>query len=239
MRSHRTLEAVGRLGGDEFVALLPEVADERDAERVAERILEAMREPIIIGDAGVLRHRQRRHRDLPARRRQRRRPDAQLRRRDVLGQVGRAATPSSLYRPSLAGQGREKLELESALHKAIERNELVLHYQPKIDVRGARMVGAEALMRWRRHGVAGAAGRLHPAGRGDRPDHRRSPNGRSARRRARRGSGRTTSASPTRSPSTCRAGCSSAPTWSSTSTRRSPPTACRTTRSSSRSPRRA
>src|SRR5678809_1182329 len=48
-RSHRTLEAVGRLGGDEFVALLPEVADERDAERVAERILEAMRLPIIIG----------------------------------------------------------------------------------------------------------------------------------------------------------------------------------------------
>ena len=45
-------------------------------------------------------------------------------------------------------QGREKLELESALHKAIERDELVLHYQPKIDVRGARMVGAEALMRW-------------------------------------------------------------------------------------------
>ena len=56
---------------------------------------------------------------------------------------------------TLAGKGREKLELESALHKAIERNELVLHYQPKIDVRGARMVGAEALMRWRRHGVAG------------------------------------------------------------------------------------
>jgi EAL domain-containing protein (putative c-di-GMP-specific phosphodiesterase class I) len=53
----------------------------------------------------------------------------------------------------LAGRGREKLELESALHKAIERDELVLHYQPKIDVRTARMVGAEALMRWRRQGV--------------------------------------------------------------------------------------
>src|SRR5258706_2821646 len=47
-RSHRTLEAVGRLGGDEFVALLPEVADERDAERVANPILWAMRLPIII-----------------------------------------------------------------------------------------------------------------------------------------------------------------------------------------------
>jgi GGDEF domain-containing protein len=48
VRSHRALEAVGRLGGDEFVALLPEVADEADAERVAQRILEVMREPIFV-----------------------------------------------------------------------------------------------------------------------------------------------------------------------------------------------
>jgi PAS domain S-box-containing protein len=47
-RSHRALEAVGRLGGDEFVALLPEVADDGDAERVAQRVLEAMREPIFV-----------------------------------------------------------------------------------------------------------------------------------------------------------------------------------------------
>ena len=40
---------MGRLGGDEFVALLPEVADERDAERVAQRVLEALREPIFVG----------------------------------------------------------------------------------------------------------------------------------------------------------------------------------------------
>jgi EAL domain-containing protein (putative c-di-GMP-specific phosphodiesterase class I) len=59
---------------------------------------------------------------------------------------------ASLYHPQLAGRGRQKLELESALHKAIERNELVLHYQPKIDVRAARMVGVEALMRWQRGG---------------------------------------------------------------------------------------
>ncbi|MFX6281346.1 diguanylate cyclase, partial [Acinetobacter baumannii] len=48
-RSHRGLEAVGRLGGDEFVALLPEVTDERDAERVAQRVLDALREPIFVG----------------------------------------------------------------------------------------------------------------------------------------------------------------------------------------------
>ncbi len=151
-RSHRTLEAVGRLGGDEFVALLPEVADESDAERVAMRVLDLMREPIHVGGQECF----------------------------VTASVGIALFPRdgitvadlirnsdmamysvksqgrnnlSLYRPALAGKGREKLELESALHKAIERNELVLHYQPKVDVRGAKMVGAEALMRWRRNGV--------------------------------------------------------------------------------------
>jgi predicted signal transduction protein with EAL and GGDEF domain/CheY-like chemotaxis protein len=151
-RSHRTLEAVGRLGGDEFVALLPEVADERDAERVAARILELMRQPICIGDqecfitasVGIAMY----PRDGAT-------VVDLMRNSDVamysVKSSGRNA--ALLYRPALAGQGREKLELESALHKAISRNELVLHYQPKIDVRTSRMVGVEALMRWRRNGA--------------------------------------------------------------------------------------
>ena len=53
-----------------------------------------------------------------------------------------------LRRLELAGRGREKLELESALHKAIERNELVLYYQPKVNMRTGQIVGAEALLRW-------------------------------------------------------------------------------------------
>ncbi|MCD2506159.1 EAL domain-containing protein, partial [Staphylococcus aureus] len=58
--------------------------------------------------------------------------------------------------------GREKFELETALHKALEREELVLHYQPKVDVRGARMVGAEALMRWQRGGQLVSPGEFIP-----------------------------------------------------------------------------
>ncbi|RTL44021.1 MAG: EAL domain-containing protein [Burkholderiales bacterium] len=148
-RSHRGLEAVGRLGGDEFVALLPEVADERDAERVAQRVLDALREPIFVGgqecfvtaSVGIALYPR----------------DGQtmadlLRNSDVamyaVKSQGRNA--SAVYSPQLAGHGKQKLELESALHKALERNEIVLHYQPKIDVRAARMVGAEALMRWQR-----------------------------------------------------------------------------------------
>jgi PAS domain S-box-containing protein len=149
VRSHRSLEAVGRLGGDEFIALLPEVVDEADAERVSQRILEAMREPVwvcgqecfVTASVGISMY--------PV--------DGQsvadlMRNADVamysVKNTGR--NNAAVYSPMLAGRGREKLELESALHKAIERNELVLHYQPKIDVRSARMVGAEALMRWQR-----------------------------------------------------------------------------------------
>ncbi len=150
-RSHRTLEAVGRLGGDEFVALLPEVLSEHDAERVAMRVLEMMREPIYVGgqecfvtaSVGIAIY----PRDGIT--------VADLMRNSDMAMYSVKAqgrNNMSLYRPALAGKGREKLELETALHKAIERNELVLHFQPKIDVRTARMVGAEALMRWRRGG---------------------------------------------------------------------------------------
>jgi predicted signal transduction protein with EAL and GGDEF domain/FixJ family two-component response regulator len=151
-RSHRSLEAVGRYGGDEFVALLPEVSDERDAERVASRILDLMRQPIFVGgqecfvtaSVGIALY----PRDGTS-------VVDLLRNADVAMYSVKAAgsNSASMYRPALAGQGREKLELESALHKAIERDELVLYYQPLVDVRGARMVGAEALMRWRRNGV--------------------------------------------------------------------------------------
>jgi predicted signal transduction protein with EAL and GGDEF domain/CheY-like chemotaxis protein len=150
-RAHRSLEAVGRLGGDEFVALLPEVSEDADADRVAMRVLESLREPIFVSgqecfvtasvgvaiyprDGGTVV-------DL-------------LRNSDVAMYTAKAQGKNSsvIYSPQLAGRGREKLELETALHKAIEREELVLHYQPKIDVRGARMVGVEGLMRWQRGG---------------------------------------------------------------------------------------
>lgn len=149
-RAHRTLEAVGRLGGDEFVALLSEVGDERDAVRVAQRILEALRDPVLVGgqecfvtaSVGIALY----PRDGTT-------VADLLRNSDVamysVKAQGRNA--AAIYTPQLAGKGREKLALETALHKALEREELVLHYQPKVDVRSGRFIGAEALMRWQRN----------------------------------------------------------------------------------------
>ena len=151
LRSHRSLEAVARLGGDEFVTLLPEVMDEAEALDVAQRIIDVMRAPVVLGGAEYF----------------------------VTASVGLAMFPRDgisvvdllrnadmamyavkdsgrnnvkVFQPQMSGKGREKLELESALHKALERGELVLHYQPKVDVARAQVMGVEALMRWQRNG---------------------------------------------------------------------------------------
>jgi predicted signal transduction protein with EAL and GGDEF domain/DNA-binding response OmpR family regulator len=148
---HR-LECVARLGGDEFAALLPEVADAQHAQAIAQRLVEALGPPVLLGgqecfvsaSVGVALF-----------------PRDALNAADLLRNANVAMSAVKAqgrdavlqFSPALAGKGRARLELESALHKAIERDELVLHYQPKIDASGARMLGAEALMRWRRGGT--------------------------------------------------------------------------------------
>jgi PAS domain S-box-containing protein len=150
-RSHRTLEAVGRLGADEFVVLLPEITNEQEAMETARRVLDALREPMmaagqecfITASVGVAM--------FPAHGLN---VADLLRNADVAMDLAKSQgrNTAQLYDPQLASKGRVRLDLDTALHKALERNELVLYYQPKIDVRTSRMVGAEALMRWQRGG---------------------------------------------------------------------------------------
>ncbi|WP_374675371.1 putative bifunctional diguanylate cyclase/phosphodiesterase [Ideonella sp.] len=148
-RAHRALEGVGRLGGDEFVALLPEVSDEAEAEAVGRRILDALREPVDVSgqecfataSVGIALY----PRDgLDAQDLMRNADEAMYRAKEE----GRNRLV--VYSPQGASRGREQLELETALHKALERDELVLYYQPQVEASSGRMVGVEALMRWRR-----------------------------------------------------------------------------------------
>ena len=63
----------------------------------------------------------------------------------------------ALYTPEMNAAAVERLMLKSRLRRALERNELMILYQPKVDLRDGRIVGAEALLRWRLPGYGDIA----------------------------------------------------------------------------------
>ena len=85
-------------------------------------------------------------------------PDTLLKNADaaMYGAKDRGRNTYTVYTPGLNEKAHEWLELESALHGAIGRD-LVVHYQPKVDVRSGRVVGVEALVRWQ-HPTLGLLG---------------------------------------------------------------------------------
>ena len=139
-------DTVARFGGDEFVIVCDELGDETEALRVGERVLRSLREPFTIGseeiflsgslgialaeaDSG---------------------PDTLLRDADA-----------AMYRAKLRGRSRcevfdhtmrqevaSRVATQGALHRALERNELRVVYQPVVSLTTGAVVAAEALLRW-------------------------------------------------------------------------------------------
>jgi diguanylate cyclase (GGDEF)-like protein/PAS domain S-box-containing protein len=143
----RDCDTVVRLGGDEFVVLLSSFQRLDDISQTMQRILEAMARPCTIGGVDFV----------------------------VSGSIGVGVYPedgpdantllknadSAMYQAKQTGRNNfqfftpelnavlmERLEIERRLRYALEREEFVLHYQPKLDLVDGRINGAEALIRW-------------------------------------------------------------------------------------------
>ena len=142
----REVDTIARLGGDEFALLLPSISTVQGAVEVATRTLGALSKPFVLGgltfeidaslgvalypdngdDVGVL-----------------------LQRADVAMYVAKGRkTGFEFYTPEIDSYSPERLVLLGELRRAIADDELVLHYQPEIDMATGRIRCAEALVRW-------------------------------------------------------------------------------------------
>ena len=145
-------DTAARLGGDEFAVLIEDLAGPDDARDVADRLIDALRAPIRIGDADAI-------------------TGASVGIALATGGDAQAAdllrnADFAMYRAKSAGKGRhelfqthmregiaERTELEGLIVGAVERGEMRLQYQPIVELASRAIVGVEALVRW------------HPAGR--------------------------------------------------------------------------
>lgn len=153
----RSGDTVCRPGGDEFLVLLAELSDPTAAAHVANKILESVSEPysvegweltvtpsigvaIIPDDGGDI--------------------DMLTRNADTAMYHAKdnGRNNFQFFSPEMNADAEERLSMENGLRRALERDELELHYQPIVDVARDRVECAEALLRWHRpdHGVVAA-----------------------------------------------------------------------------------
>jgi diguanylate cyclase (GGDEF)-like protein len=149
----RAEDTIARLGGDEFAVLLPDITGLDAAMLVAEKLRYALTEPFIVdglnlqveASIGVVVSGE--HGD-----------DAStlLQHADIAMYVAKKQNIGIFpYDPDADGHTPHKLTLLSDLRRALERRELVLHYQPKISLHSGEVCGVEALVRWQhpQHGL--------------------------------------------------------------------------------------
>jgi diguanylate cyclase (GGDEF)-like protein/PAS domain S-box-containing protein len=144
----RESDTLARFGGDEFTVLCGDVTDEGDALEVAQRLVKAMGEPLALPSGeifvslsvGIA---------LSS-------DDSEsgaelLRNADVAMYRAKERGPSriEIYAADTEQSVVSRLRTSNELHRALERDELELHYQPVVDLQTERLVGMEALVRWR------------------------------------------------------------------------------------------
>lgn len=140
-------DTVARIGGDEFVILLPKITCEENIGNISNKILETIREPILIDShelyisvsIGVTIY-----------------PDDGENQETLLTNADVAMYRAKekgknnfqIYTPALNEKALERLAMENSLRRALEYKEFVVYYQPKVNTKTEQIIGMEALIRW-------------------------------------------------------------------------------------------
>jgi diguanylate cyclase (GGDEF)-like protein len=143
----RTSDTAARLGGDEFGVVLADAHDDASAVIVAEKILKALREPFpiksvglrVTASIGIARFPEHAEND-----------EQLMQHADVAMYEAKAAHSGyACYARERDKHSLERLTLAGELSRALESGEIVAHFQPKAHADSRRIVGVEALVRWR------------------------------------------------------------------------------------------
>ena len=151
----RDIDALGRVGGDEFVVLAEDVPSGAEAQIIAERLKQALKEPFVLADGGTVGLTI--TASIGAVTGERASMEDILRDADIA--MHRAKWDGKnrcvIFESDMQHVVQSRMELEMDLHAALEREEFFLLYQPTLDLTGMAPSGFEALLRWTRpsHGL--------------------------------------------------------------------------------------
>lgn len=139
---------LARFGGDEFSALIANLAQFHDAARVAHRLLDAVRKPFHINGQELFLSASVGLALYPSDGED---PETLLRNAGAAMHFAKDQGRDNyqFYSRSMNASALEKLAMEGQLRRALERNEFILHYQPKVDPHTGLACGVEALLRWK------------------------------------------------------------------------------------------
>jgi len=146
----REEDTVARLGGDEFALLLEQVRGPEDAVRVAERVLERLADPLVLdgnevsitGSIGIAL-------SLTGEKN----PEDLLRDADMaMYQAKTRRLGYQIFDAKMHARALDRMRLEIDMKRAIERQQIQLHYQPIISLETGKLAGFEALARWQHDG---------------------------------------------------------------------------------------
>lgn len=143
----RASDTIARLGGDEFAVLLEGISNTKDILPVVEKIIQSISQPFTIQDSETFITSSIGISVFPA---DGENPDTLLQNADraMYRVKEKSKNNYQFYSPEMETQMLDRLELRNQLRHAITKNELLLYYEPQINIQTWEIIGVEALLRW-------------------------------------------------------------------------------------------